>query len=342
LSGAPARRRLLAVIGSALLVLLALASLGIGRYSVPFATVVDILRAPLWPVEVHWSAAEQLVVWQLRLPRVLAALLAGAALALAGATLQGMFRNPLVDAGIVGISGGAAGGGVLALFFAWPGLAVAGLAFAGGLAALALVFAISRRSDPRELMTLVLAGLVIGQFCSALVSLLVYCADPERQLPGIVYWLMGSFARIDPQRLALLAGPVLLGGVLLYRLRWRINLLSLDAADAASLGVPVVATRWLLLTLVALLVGAQVAVSGGIGWVGLIVPHLARRLVGPDHRALLPASALLGALLMLAIDDLARSLGAQELPVGLLAALLGTPLFAYLLWRRRSGGALWS
>ncbi|XSG84432.1 MAG: FecCD family ABC transporter permease [Methylohalobius sp. ZOD2] len=316
---------------------LAIASLGLGRYVIPFSTMIDILRSPILPVTPYWNDAEEMVVLQLRLPRILAATLVGMALAMAGATLQGLLRNPLVDAHLIGISGGASLGGVLALFLALPAIAVVAASFGAGLIALILVFAISRIGSHSGVMALVLAGIITGSFFSALVSLVVFAADPEGQLPGIVYWLMGSFARVDFSRLGLLAVPTLTAGLLLYQMRWRINLLSLGDHDATGLGVNVERTRWILLSLIALMVGAQVAVSGGIGWVGLVIPHLARLLTGPDHRTLLPMSALLGGVFMLGIDDLARTLTAQELPVGLLAALVGTPVFGYLLWRRQSG-----
>jgi iron complex transport system permease protein len=321
---------------------LMVASLGIGRYPIPFMTVLNVLGAHLLPAAwqggfAHGNGTEQLVVLHLRLPRILGAVLAGMVLSMAGATLQGLFRNPLVDAHIIGISSGASFGGVLALLFALPAAIVVGSSFAVGLLALILVFAMSRVTRGSGVTTLVLAGLVTGTFFSALLGLVLLAADPEAQLPGIIYWLMGSFSRLDYPHLGLFVLPAGIAGLLLYRMRWQINLLSLGDADARGLGVAVNTVRWLALILVTLMVAAQVAVSGGIGWVGLVIPHLARLLTGSsDHRRLLPVSALLGGIFMLAIDDLARGFTAQELPVGLLAALLGTPVFAYLLWHRRS------
>jgi iron complex transport system permease protein len=313
-------------------------SLGIGRYPVPTATVVDILLHAVHASspDIHWSNAEQLVVLQLRLPRVVGAVLAGMALGMAGATLQGVFRNPLVDAHIIGISSGASFGGALAMLLSLSSVGIVAGAFGMGLVALGFVFLLNQAGDRMTIMSLVLSGLIVGAFFSALVSLVVFVADPDLQLPSIVYWLMGSFARIDQDNLIWLAAPVLTAAVPLYLMRWRINLLSLGDRDAASLGVSVQSTRWTLLVLVSLMVGAQVALSGGIGWVGLMIPHLGRMLTGPDHRSLLPVSALLGGLFTLAMDDLARSLTTQELPIGLLASLLGAPLFAVLFWRRRN------
>jgi iron complex transport system permease protein len=258
------------------------------------------------------------------------------ALGMAGATLQGIFRNPLVDAHLIGISSGASFGGALALLLSLPAAGVVAGSFAMGMLALFLVFLVSTSGRQGTVMALVLAGLIISAFFSALVSLVVFLADPEVHLPGIVYWLMGSFGRINRESLLWLAVPVLGAAYPLYRMRWRINLLSLGDSDASALGVRVHLTRWTLLTLVALMVGAQVAVSGGIGWVGLMIPHLGRLLSGPDHRSLLPTSALLGAIFTLLMDNLSRSFTTQELPVGLLSALIGAPVFAFLFWHRKN------
>jgi len=322
---------------SCALLLLAGFSLGIGRYPVPLGTVFDILSGYVFPGPHHWTDVESMVVLQLRLPRVLAAVIVGMALAMAGATLQGVFRNPLVDSHIIGITGGASFGGVLALFLGLPVAGVVTGSFGAGMLATVIVFTLSRAGGFGSLMALVLSGLIVGAFFSALVSLIVFLSDPDMQLPGIVYWLMGSFARVDYPKLIMLAVPTFVAGLLLYRMRWRINILSLGDSDAAALGVNVVRTRWTMLALVSLMVGAQVSVSGGIGWIGLVVPHLARMLTGPDHKTLLPTSALLGGVFTLVVDNLARTLTQQELPVGLLSALIGTPVFAYLYWRRQSG-----
>lgn len=222
---------------------------------------------------------------------------------------------------------------MLAIVLGASSTTIVGSAFVWGMIALAAVFGLARLGGGGGLLTIVLAGLIVAAFASALVGAAEFLADPERQLPGIVYWLLGSFAAVAPRSVAIVGVPTLLAGVPLVLLRWRINLLSLGDTDATALGVPVAALRWTVLALVTLLVAAQVAVSGAIGWVGLVVPHLARRLVGPDHRALLPASALLGATYLLAVDDVARTISAQEIPIGVLTALLGTPLFALVFAR---------
>jgi iron complex transport system permease protein len=320
---------------AAVLVLTTVASLGVGRFDIPPGRVVRVLLSPwLAPAEpvspIEWS-----VVVVVRLPRVAMAVLAGAGLALAGASLQGLFRNPLVGPQVVGVSSGAAFGGTLAILFGWQHLGLVGAAFAFGLSALVLVWLFASVVSRSNILVLVLAGVVVSGFFGALVSLVQFTADSQDKLPVIVFWLLGSFATADAGRAALLAGPVLPCAAALLALRWRINILSMGDEDARALGVPVAGLRWLLLVLTAMIVSAQVAVSGMIGWVGLVVPHLARMLVGADHRVLLPASALLGGSFLLLVDNAARSMSASEIPLGILTALIGTPMFAALLWRTR-------
>ncbi|AGT10818.1 ABC-type Fe3+-siderophore transport system, permease component (plasmid) [Paracoccus aminophilus JCM 7686] len=319
-----------------LLGLAAIASLGIGRFDLSFLRVVEILASPWIAPSVPVSPAEWSVVVVVRLPRIVMAVLAGAGLAVAGAALQGVFRNPLVGPQVVGVTSGAAFGGTLAILFGWQQAGLIGAAFAFGLLALVTVWLMSELVAKNNILVLVLAGVIVSGFFGALVSLVQFLADSQDKLPVIVFWLLGSFATANGAKALLLTGPVLVCGTLLMLLRWRINLLAMGDEDARALGVPVTALRWFLLVLTALLVSSQVAVSGMIGWVGLVVPHLARMLVGADHRRLLPASALLGGLFLLMVDNLARSLSSSEIPLGILTALIGTPVFALLLWRNRA------
>lgn len=321
-----------------LLVVAAVASLGLGRIDIPFARVVAVLASPWLAPATPVSAMEWSVIVTIRLPRVTLAILAGGGLALAGAALQGVFRNPLVGPQVVGVSSGAAFGGTLAILIGWDRSGLVAAAFVFGLAALVLVYGLSALVARSNILVLVLAGVIVSGFFGALVSLIQYVADSEDKLPVIVFWLLGSFATANAGKVMLIAGPVLAGGAALLLLRWRINILSMGDEDAAALGVPVEGLRWLVLVLTAGIVSAQVAVSGVIGWVGLVVPHLARMLVGADHRRLLPASMLLGGLFLLAVDDVARTATAAEIPLGILTALIGTPVFAILLQRTRMGG----
>ncbi|AYG62586.1 FecCD family ABC transporter permease [Rhizobium jaguaris] len=320
-----------------LLALVAVASLGIGRYDIPFARVVQILWAPVSPPDVPVTPTEANVVFTVRMPRILLALLAGAGLALSGATMQGVFRNPLVGPQVMGVSSGAAFGGTLAILLSFPRYGLLGSAFVFGLSALVLVYALNGIVARRNILALVLAGVVVTGFFGALVSLVQYLADTEDKLPAMVFWLLGSFATGNWEKLLLIAGPVLIGSLLLLGLRWRINLLSIGDEDARALGVKVEPLRWFILVLVSCIVAAQVAVSGIIGWVGLVVPHMARMLVGPDHRVMMPASLIIGALYLLVIDTVARTATSTEIPLGILTALVGTPVFAFVLKRTQRG-----
>ncbi|QGM99993.1 FecCD family ABC transporter permease [Methylocystis parvus] len=322
-----------------LLILLMLFSLTLGRYPVPFGEVARIVFTT-FPINAvgDYENAPWVVVEIVRMPRILLVTLCGMGLAMSGAAMQGVFRNPLVGPEIAGVSSGAALGGVAAIMLSWPALGVVGLAFGSGLAALVAAFGLARIAGRASTLALVLSGVIVGGFCGALVGLLQTLADPMVKLPSIVYWLLGSFAGATYEKVAIVAAVTLVAGTLLLALRWRINLLSLGETDARALGVNVELLRWSLMGLVAVLVAAQVSVSGGVGWVGLIVPHLARMLVGPEHTRLLPTSAFLGGIYLLAMDDIARSLTEQEIPIGLLTSVVGTPIFAFLFWKTQSKG----
>jgi iron complex transport system permease protein len=336
------RSRLILSLLLVFLVAMIVLSLGIGRYPVSPTTVLRILWALVTgnadSPTVSWTDTERVVVAIVRLPRVLVAAIAGAGLGLSGAVLQGVFRNPLVGPQVVGISHGAAWGGIVGILLGASAGGTVGWAFAFAFAALIGVFLLSRVSGSASILTIVLAGVIVSAFFSALVGLAEFFADAERQLPGIVYWLLGSFASVSARSVAIVGVPTLLAGAALLLVRWRINLLSLGDSDAAALLPNLNRLRWIVLVLVTLIVAAQVSVSGAIGWVGLVVPHLARRLVGPNHQHLLPASAALGAGYLLAVDTVARSIAPQELPIGVLTALVGTPVFALVFWKSQARG----
>ncbi len=325
------------------LVVVFIGSLCLGAYPAPLSHVAKILVSlclpEAWRPIPSWSATETTIVTVIRLPRLSLAGLAGGGLGLAGASLQGMMRNPLVGPDLIGISSGAACGGMIAILFDWPEAGLVAAAFCGGFLALICAWTLARASGGGGVLPILLAGVVVSAFFTAMHGLIQYTADAENKLPTLVTWLIGSFAAANAHKVALLAPPVAFAGGALLLLRWRINLLSLDDQDAEALGQKTVALRWTVLALAALIVAAQVSVSGVIGWVGLIVPHFARMIVGADHRRLLPASALIGAIFLLLTDDVGRTLAPQELPIGMLTAALGTPVFAILFLRaqKRSG-----
>jgi iron complex transport system permease protein len=312
-----------------------LVALSVGRFPVPFPSVVRTLLSHVVPVDPPASPVEQNVVWLVRLPRVVLALLVGGGLGIAGAGLQATFRNPLVSPDIVGVSSGASFGGALALLLGLGSVALVGGAFVFGLLALAILFAVTTVREGTPMLMIVLGGVVTGSFFSALVALVTYLADPYTTLPAIVFWLLGSVATATYTDDLVAVLPIAAGTAVLLLLRWRINVLSLGDEDAAALGVQPHRLRWTVLVASALIVSGAVAVSGVIGWVGLVIPHLARMWVGPDHRVLLPVSFLLGAVYLIAIDTVARTATPGEIPLGVLTALIGAPAFFILLRRNR-------
>jgi iron complex transport system permease protein len=333
----PAPRRLIGpcLVSAAILMAVTALALASGRYSVPLSHVLEILASRVVPIDSGVSDAEENVVLLVRLPRVLVALLVGGGLAMGGAALQAVFRNPLVSPEVIGVSSGASFGGALALLLGLGPVVLVGGSFLCGLLALALLFVITSGRGGAHMLLIVLGGIVTASFFSALVALVTYLADPFTTLPAIVFWLLGSVAAATWAKVAVALVPVAVGAAVLLALRWRINVLSLGDDDAASLGLRPRPLRWTILAAVALVVAGAVAVSGVISWVGLVIPHLARMWVGPDHRVLLPVSFLLGGAYIIAIDTIARTATAGEIPLGVLTALIGAPVFFLLLRRNR-------
>jgi iron complex transport system permease protein len=304
----------------------------VGRYPVGLGDVLNVVAAKLTGRAPDVAPAVESVIWQVRGPRVIAAALVGAALAVAGTAFQGLFRNPLVSPDILGASSGAALGAVLGIFFSLGVFAIQALAFAGGLIAVAAVYLIGstvRTRDP--VLVLVLTGVVIGALLGAGVGLVKYLADPYNQLPAMTFWLLGSLAAVGASDLLPLLGPVTLGTLVLIALRWRMNVMSLPDEEARALGVATGPLRIAIVAAATLVTSASVATAGIIGWVGLVVPHVARTLAGPDFARLIPTAALFGGGFLLLIDTLARTGAAIEIPLGILTALIGTPFFIWLL-----------
>jgi iron complex transport system permease protein len=284
------------------------------------------------------DAQAEIVVWNIRLPRVGAALLVGAALAAAGASYQALFRNPLVSPDILGVSAGAGLGAVAGIFMSLPVAAIQISAFVGGMVAVGfvtLVASMIRNAD--RTLTLVLIGVVIGALAGAATSLLKVMADPYDQLPAITFWLLGSLAAITTEDILPALPLVAIGLVPLALLRWRINVLSLGDEEARALGIEVGRTRLLVIASATLITASVTALAGVVGWVGLVIPHIARMLVGPGFGRLLPVSVLIGAGYLLIVDTLARTIAQVEVPLGILTAVIGAPFFVWLLARGRRG-----
>lgn len=316
------------------------ASLGAVSFSKKeiFCIVVEKITGHAFPA-MEISTAKRDIFLQIRLPRVFLAALVGASLAVAGATFQGLFRNPLADPYIIGVSSGAALGASLAvvsgLSWGWAGLgAVPLLAYAGGLATIILVYRVSRQGDAVPILMLLLAGIAVSAFLTALVSLFIYFSG--ERLHQIVFWMMGGLSGAKWNYLRIMIPYVLVGFGVIYFFARELNALLLGEETAAYLGIEVEKLKKVFLAAASLLVAAAVSTSGIIGFVGLVVPHMVRLVAGPDHRFLLPVSALCGAILLIGADTLARTvLAPAELPVGIITALLGAPFFLYLLRKRR-------
>ena len=329
-------RRLSTRLGSAIALASLLAGLAlafsVGRFPVSLTDLVQALWSRLMGQPSGLPPAIEAVIFNIRGPRVLASMLCGSALAIAGAAFQGLFRNPLVSPDVLGASAGAALGAVLGIFFSLGVFGIQFAAFAGGLMAVGAVYLVGssiRSGDP--VLVLVLTGIVLGSLLGAGIGMVKYLADPYNQLPAMTFWLLGSLAGTNRLDLIPLFGPVLAGSLILLALRWRMNAMSLPEEEARALGLPTGALRLAIVAAATLITSASVATAGIIGWVGLVVPHLARFLVGPDFSKLLPVSALLGGGYLLLIDTLARTLAPVEVPLGILTAVIGTPFFIWLL-----------
>ncbi len=274
---------------------LALVSLSLGRYGVDIGQVVKILLSQIFPIEPTWSEMEETVVMQIRLPRIILAILIGGGLAIAGASFQGMFGNPLVSPDILGVSAGAGFGASLGILLMGNGFGAQMTALVFGVLAIAVTYIISGVQKSAPIFMLVLAGVVTSALFQALISLTKFVADPEEKLPAITYWLMGSLGSATYQDLYIGGPLILMGMLILYLLRWRINLLTLPDEEAKSLGIPVTKLKWTVIFGATLITSVSVAVAGIVGWVGLIIPHIARMLVGNNNQLVLPVSVSIGA-----------------------------------------------
>lgn len=319
-----------AVLGAVFLAVL-LGSLLVGRYALSPGQLIHMLWTRISGGAADWPLSDDKVVFAVRLPRVAAAALVGAALAVSGAAYQGMFRNPMVSPDILGASTGAGFGAAVAILLGAGYFGISAAAFCCGLLAVAAAWLVSRLSKADQAVALILAGMMISSLFSAGTSFVKLVADTQQQLPAITYWLMGSLSSIKDKDVVFLAIPVALGMIPLFFLRWRMNLLTVGEEEAQSMGVNTRRLRGAVIVCATLLTSASVAVSGMIGWVGLVIPHFCRMLFGYDYRRLIPAGALFGAAFLLAVDDIARLVTTGELPLGILTAFVGAPLFLYLI-----------
>ena len=321
---------------SAALLALFLFSFVLGRYDVPVWQVARILINEIIPLDATWAANMRTAVINIRLPRIALACMVGCCLSLAGTAYQSVFQNPMAAPDILGASSGACFGAALGILLGMTHGGITLMAFILSLSTVALVYLIGSRTRGNRSISILLAGVMVSSLFSAGTSYIKLVADPSNELPAITYWLMGSLsgARLSEVGAALI--PMAIGAVPLLLLRWRINILTLGDEEAATLGVNTGVLRLIVILCATFLTAASVAVSGMIGWVGLVIPHLSRKLVGNDCRYLLPTSMIMGAGFLLLVDNLSRNLLATEIPIGILTAFIGAPFFIYLMTRRRN------
>ena len=315
-----------------LLILCLLASFTLGRYPVPLKELFGILGQKLGiPVEVFWNNAMETAVWKIRLPRVLLSVLVGASLAAAGSAYQGVFQNPMASPDILGASAGAGFGAALAILLGASAMYVMFGAFVMGIATVALVFFVSHYAKGDKVLGLVLSGIMISTLFQSGTSFLKLVADPSNQLPQITYWLMGSLSGANWADILFVILPMLAGLLPLLLLRWQLNVITMGDEEARTLGVHPQRIRIVIVLCSTLVTAAAVSVSGMIGWVGLVIPHMMRRLVGNDYCYLMPASMLGGGVFLLLVDNISRSVTASGIPIGILTAFIGAPCFLWLI-----------
>ncbi|MBN1678831.1 MAG: iron ABC transporter permease [Anaerolineae bacterium] len=318
---------------------LAIIALGLGRYAIPPRDVLQALYDYVFSSgDPDFEATiEYNLITRIRLPRIVAAMIIGANLSVTGTAFQGIFRNPLVDSNILGVTSGAGFGAALLLLLNASPVYVQVSAFFFGLVAVTMAYFISRLYYSAPLLVLTLVGILIGSFFSSLTSLLKYVADPLDSLPAITYWLLGSLTGATRSDIPLLAVMSLPGMAFMWAIRWRLNVLSLGDSEALALGLNPTRLKLLIIVFSTVMTAVAVSVAGVIGWVGLVIPHAARTLVGPDHRRLVPATITMGAAFLLVIDTLARNLWASEIPLGVFTGIVGVPLLLIILRVNKTG-----
>ena len=315
---------------------LAIASLCIGRYGVNIQTTFAILTSHFVQGEPTWTTNDYNVIMNIRLPRVCAAFLVGAALALSGASYQGVFQNPLVSPDILGVSYGACVGAALSILLYMNTWQTQIFAFVGGLITVFITVSIPKLMHRHSNVVMVLSGVIVGGFMSSILGLMKYVADPDTQLAEITYWQLGSIAKVNFETLRYTAPVMVIAAALLVAMRWRLNLISLGEEEARALGVDLKRERNVIIVAATVLTACAVSLAGTIGWVGLIIPHVTRRIVGSDNKRLIPTVILVAAAFMMVVDLLARNISGFEIPLGVLTGLIGAPIFGYILVKQRN------
>jgi iron complex transport system permease protein len=312
-------------------------ALAFGRYIIPFNKVTAIIIGKLFGVIGDWTKIEETVVMSIRLPRILLSIFIGAGLSVSGVSMQALFSNPLVSPHILGVSYGAGFGAALGILFSDQVIVIQFLAILFGIIAIAITYFISKTETGIQLYMLVLSGVVVGAVFQAFISLIKYVADPEEKLPTIVYWLMGSLSGSSTGDLKIGIPLIGISVLIIFLLRWHLNILSLNEQEAVSMGVNINFLRVVIIIFTTIISATAVSLCGIVGFVGLVIPHFSRLIVGSEHSRLIPASIVIGGIYLLTIDTLARTITAAEIPLSILTAIVGAPFFAYLLRKKGVG-----
>lgn len=322
-----------------LLIITFIFSFTVGGYSLSVPQIINIFYAKITESTMIYRPNVVNVIFKIRMPRIFAAVLIGAALSVAGTAYQGLFRNPMVSPDILGASGGAGLGAAIGILLSFNSFEIQIITFIFGLAAVFLTVGINSVIGREEgsTLSLILTGMVIASLSQAFIALIKYAGDPENKLPQITFWLMGGLSTVTMRDVLIIIVPMVIGMVPLFILRWKLNILSFGNEEASSLGVDIRKLRAIVIICSTLITAASVSVAGIIGWVGLIIPHLARMIVGPNYKVALPVSVLIGSIYLLIVDDISRGIFTIEIPLGILTALIGAPFFIYLLLKGRKG-----
>ncbi len=318
-----------------LFIAMILIAISAGRYGISISNVIKILLSKIFSIQKTWDNTMENVMFNLRLPRITAAVIIGGVLSLSGAAYQSIFKNPLVSPDLLGVSSGASVGAALAILLNANMAGIQIGAFLGGILAVFITTFIPKLLRNKAAIMLVLAGIIVGGLMSSLLGILKYAADTDTKLAEITYWQMGSLAKVSKINLIQILPAISISAIILIAMKWKMNILSLGENEARMLGINIGRTRILVIICSTILTASSVCVSGTIGWVGLVVPHLGRMLVGPDNTKLIPVSVLLGSTFMLFIDTLARTLTKAEIPLSILTGLIGAPFYFWMLIKQR-------
>lgn len=319
-----------------LMIITMIVSFGIGKYPIEPSQVIGILFSKISDITPFWTERMEIIFFNVRMPRIILACLIGACLSAAGAAYQSIFLNPMAAPDILGASNGAAFGAAVAILFYGSGRDITISAFVFSLITVFLVYFISEKSKGNKVLGIILSGIMVSSLFSAATSFIKLIADPNDQLPAITYWLMGSLSGTKFQDIKFVILPMLIGIIPLILFSWQVNILTIGDDEAKTMGVNIKLIRIVTIISATLITAASVSVSGMIGWVGLVIPHLSRKLVGNNFVYLLPTSMLFGAIFLLIVDNVSRVLWTSEIPLGILTAFVGAPFFIYLITRREN------